>query len=138
MTAKGGGTVRVADLMTRSVQTAAPGMEVQEIWRILVRERCHHIPVVLSRKPIGIISTSDLVRVARQHGATKLTDGHYGEETAASTMSTDLQTIGSDEPVENAIDRIGEGSIHSLLVVDDDGFLVGIVTNHDLLHYLTT
>ena len=42
----------------------------------------------------------------------------------------------SDEAVEVAIDRIGLGDIHALLVLDEDDDLVGIVTNHDLLQYL--
>lgn len=51
-------------------------------------------------------------------------------------MSRGLETIYVDEPVEAAIDRIGIGEFHSLVVLDEDENLAGIVTNHDLLHYL--
>ena len=51
-------------------------------------------------------------------------------------MTPGLETIYADEPVEAAIDRIGIGDFHALVVLDDDENLAGIVTNHDLLHYL--
>ena len=103
---------------------------------MLSDERCHHIPIVDEGRPVGMISTRDLVRVARKHGAKKLSAGLYGNETAADIMSQGLETIYADEPVEAAIDRIGIGEFHSLVVLDDDENLAGIVTNHDLLHYL--
>lgn len=129
-------TVPVADVMTSRVRTARPDQNLHEIWEILVEERCHHIPIVEDGRPVGMLSTRDLVRVARKHGAKKLSAGLYGDETAGEIMSTDLQTIHQDESVEVAIERIGLGDIHALVVLDDDDNLVGIVTNHDLLHYL--
>ena len=56
--------------------------------------------------------------------------------TLAETMSTDLATLRADEPVERAIERIAEGRLHSVLVLDTESRLVGIVTDTDLLDYL--
>jgi CBS domain-containing protein len=129
-------TVPVSDVMTSHVRTADPDSSVQKIWQLLREERCHHVPIVENDRPVGIVSTWDLVRVARRHGARKLSEGLSGGETASEVMTRELETIGTDESVERAIERIGEGDIHALLVLDDDGGLAGIVTNHDLLHYL--
>ncbi len=128
--------VRVAEIMTRRVRTAEPGQRLSEIWQMLVDERCHHIPIVDDDRPVGMVSTRDLIRVARKHGARKISEGLYGQETASDVMSTDLQTIDVAESVETAIERIGLGDIHALVVLDDEGLLAGIVTNHDLLDYL--
>ena len=38
--------------------------------------------------------------------------------------------------IDNKIDLIADGSVHSVLVVDDDRKLVGIATDTDLLDYL--
>jgi CBS domain-containing protein len=130
--------VPVSDVMTSRVRTAEPDRGLQEIWQMLVDERCHHIPIVVDDKPVGMISTRDLVRIARKHGARKLSEGLYGGEKAGDVMSQELETIQVDESVEVAIERIGEGDIHALVVLDEAGKLVGIVTNHDLLYYLTT
>jgi len=128
----------IRDVMTSRVRTARPDQSLQEVWRMLVAERCHHIPIVDEGRPVGMISTRDLVRVARKHGAEKLSAGLYGSEIAADIMSRGLETIYTDEPVEAAIDRIGAGEFHALVVLDDDDNLAGIVTNHDLLHYLAS
>lgn len=128
--------VSVREVMTSRVRTARPDQSLQAVWRMLVDERCHHIPIVEDDRPIGMISTRDLVRVARKHGSSKLSDSAYGDEIAADVMTRGLETIHVDEPVEAAIERIGLGDLHALVVLDDDDRLAGIVTNHDLLHYL--
>ena len=103
---------------------------------MLTDERCHHIPIVDEGRPVGMISTRDLVRVAHKHGAEKLSAGLYGNETASDIMTRGLETIYADEAVEAAIDRIGIGEFHALVVLDDEENLAGIVTHHDLLDYL--
>lgn len=128
--------VTIREVMTSHVRTARPDHSLQEVWRMLSDERCHHLPIVENGRPVGMISTRDLVRVARRNGSTKLAAGLYGSETAADVMTRGLETIYADEPVEVAIDRIGVGDFHALVVLDDEENLVGIVTNHDLLHYL--
>lgn len=135
-TTASGRTVTIREVMTSQVRTARPEQSLQEIWRMLTDTRCHHIPIVEAGRPIGIVSTRDLVRVARKHGAEKLSAGLYGSETAADVMTRALETIYVDEPVETAIDRIGVGEFHALVVLDEDDALAGIVTHHDLLHYL--
>ncbi|MCA9506424.1 MAG: CBS domain-containing protein, partial [Myxococcales bacterium] len=57
-------------------------------------------------------------------------------ERAGDAMNEDLVTIHQDESVDAAIERIGRGDIHALVVIDDDDRLAGIVTHNDLLHYL--
>lgn len=59
-----------------------------------------------------------------------------GGSTLAGVMSIELATIRSDENAEAAIDLIASGAIHSVLVVDREERLVGIVTDTDLLEYL--
>ena len=128
--------VTIREVMTSHVRTARPDQSLLEIWRMLSDERCHHIPIVAEGRPVGMISTRNLVRVARKHGSEKLSVGLYGNETASDIMTRSLETIYADEPVETAIDRIGIGEFHALVVLDEDENLAGIVTHHDLLHYL--
>lgn len=128
--------VLVSEVMTSHVHTASPDFSLEEIWQLLINERCHHVPIVENDRPVGMISTRDLVRIARKHGARKFSAELHPKETAGDIMSIDLETIHISEPVDVAIDQIGRGEIHALLVLDDEGRLAGIVTNHDLLHYL--
>lgn len=51
-------------------------------------------------------------------------------------MSTELITVKQDEPLRIAVDHMSNGAVHSVLVVDDGGDLVGIVTSTDLIQQL--
>ncbi len=131
-------TTLVADVMTTRVQTATSSQSLQEIWALLSREKCHHVPIVENDRVVGIISSRDLVRIARQRGVSKLSPSALGETTAMDAMTHDVETIDRDAPVELAIDRIGRGDLHALVVVDEDDALAGIVTDRDLLHFLVS
>jgi len=131
------GVVRVSEVMTSHVRTGEPTSKLTEVWELLADERCHHLPIVDAGRVVGMISTRDLVRLASRRGSQRVSAGDY-EGTAADVMSTDLETIHVRAPVETAIDRIGRGDIHALVVVDDAGDLAGIVTHRDLLHYLVS
>jgi CBS-domain-containing membrane protein len=122
--------------MTREVRTAAPDDALSDVFQMLVEEGCHHVPIVDGTKTVGMISSRDLVDVARERHADRLTAGALAHESAGDVMSTRLQTVYADQPVEIAIERIGRGDIHALVVVDHDDVMVGIVTHNDLLRYL--
>lgn len=51
----------------------------------------------------------------------------------ASLMSTDVQTVRPDTLVEDAARQMLEANIGSLVVVDDDGRLEGILTSTDFV-----
>ncbi len=52
---------------------------------------------------------------------------------AARLMTTDLQTVSPDTLVEAAADRMTDNEVGSLVVVDDDGRLLGILTTTDFV-----
>lgn len=51
----------------------------------------------------------------------------------ARLMTTDLQTVDRDTLVEDAANRMQDNGIGSLVVVDDDGHLAGILTTTDFV-----
>lgn len=51
----------------------------------------------------------------------------------AQLMTTDLETVSPDTLVEDAADRMLKEDIGSLIVVDDDGRLAGILTTTDFV-----
>jgi CBS domain-containing protein len=97
------------------------------------------VPVVDGATLVGIVSSRDLLRVyraGRAKASAKADDLLDRGAVVAEIMSTDLATIGSHESVEAAVELIASGRIHSVLVLDRDERLVGIVTDTDLLDYL--
>ncbi|MCP4905487.1 MAG: CBS domain-containing protein [bacterium] len=130
--------VTVAEVMTRRVQTGTLDEPVEEIWDILVEEGCHHIPILDQGRLVDMVSTFDRVELVRQDGGKRLLSGVLGRKIAADVMATKIERIHQGESVDVAIDRIGPGEFYALLVVDDLDALAGIVTHHDLLHFLAS
>lgn len=131
-----GRSAAVSKVMTREVCTAGPDTSLAEIGELLVEHRCHHVPIVDGDRLVGMVSSRDLVDAAREAGTDRLSGTAAGGMRAAEVMSTDLQTIEPDGSIDVAIERIGQGDIHALIVLDRDDALVGIVTHRDLLRYL--
>ena len=55
-------SLKVSDLMTRSVITCALGDSVADIERIMTMRRIRHIPVVDGGKVVGVVSIGDLLK----------------------------------------------------------------------------
>ena len=129
----------ISELMTSPVRTVAVDAKLSEVRRALTHGNFHHVPVVNGDKLVGIVSSRDLLRVYRESGSKasgKADDLLDRGATVAEIMSTDLVVIRSHESVETAIGLIASGAIHSVLVLDREERLVGIVTDTDLLDYL--
>lgn len=55
-------TTRVRDIMTREVLCIDPDQEPEQVMALMTERRVRHLPVVESRKVVGIVSIGDLVR----------------------------------------------------------------------------
>jgi len=82
--------------------------------------------VVDSDRLLGVISDGDLRRLLQQRGKDTL------DLTAQECMTRTPKTIGPQEFAATALARMEEMKITSLVVVDGDGRLRGIVHLHDL------
>ena len=57
--------------------------------------------------------------------------------TLSSIMKADIVSIGMDESLKSALDMCTDRRIRHLPVVDEDGTLVGILTDRDIRYYLS-
>jgi len=51
-------------------------------------------------------------------------------------MTPDIVTVTSDTTIDEAVDTITENDIASLIVVDEDDHLSGVITNNDFVDFL--
>jgi CBS domain-containing protein len=58
--------------------------------------------------------------------------------TARDLMETDVETVSPDDDVSEVLARLAEVEFNGFPVVDDAGTVVGIVTQHDLVHLFQT
>ncbi|HEX6883575.1 MAG TPA: CBS domain-containing protein [Planctomycetota bacterium] len=105
-----------------SIQSAAQRMGTRNVGTLIVLSP--------SGRPAGILTDRDVaVRVAgrgRDPYATRVAD----------VMTTELETITEDVPVEEALSRMRARGVRRLPVVDRQGRCSGIVTMDDVLAHL--
>lgn len=129
----------LADVMTSDPQTAQVGQPLSEVYTLLQNRNFHHVPVIDGVVPVGIISATDILKLVYD------VDGH--EEKALRThldhqftledaMSTDLVTVQTGDALRKVVDLMADGSVHSVMVLNGDGGLDGIVTTTDLVRQL--
>ena len=127
---------RVTYIMAPDPITVDIGQTLGDARRALSSERFHHLPVLRERKLVGLISSNDLVALTAEYESsdpdTSL-DRHYNIE---DIMQTDLITIGHRATVEEAARLLSAGGFHALPVVDEHGYLRGVLTSTDLIEFL--
>ena len=130
---------QLSDVMTSDPDTVHLGQPLSEAYVLLQSRDFHHVPVIDGSMPVGIISASDILRLVYDVDGTDdrmlrtFLDHQFTLEDA---MSTDLRTVRHDEPLRKAVGHLAGGDVHSVLVLDDDGSLEGIITSTDLIQTL--
>lgn len=119
----------ISHVMTTNVKTVQINQKMSEVLRILSENQIHHVPVIDGRKLVGIISTTDIIRL---NITVSTADGWSIER----VMKKNLVTIEIRDTVRKAAQLMSDGIFHSLPVIDKDGHLVGIITSTDLIRYL--
>jgi signal-transduction protein with cAMP-binding, CBS, and nucleotidyltransferase domain len=116
----------VRDVMTRTVVTATPDMSAAEAGKKMVENRVGNIIIVKDEGPIGIVTESDMVAkvIAKnvKPGSIKLEQ----------LMSKPLITTTSSDDIHDAVLMMAQKKIRRLPVMDD-GALVGIITDADVI-----
>jgi CBS domain-containing protein len=129
----------ITTVMTTDVESVDVGQPLSEVYHALRRARFHHLPVLDGDVPIGIISSTDVLKLVydvdgvSDRMLTTMLDHQFTIEDA---MSTELVTLPDTATVHDAAEILATGNLHSVLVVDVTGSLAGIVTTTDLVRYL--
>lgn len=129
----------VTKIMTTSPVSIERNEPVSKARRLLEDRGIHHLPVTQGDTLVGIITSSDLLRVSfgefgnqDDRSLDAILDHTYA---IGDLMISDLTTIDHQQTVRDAAAILAGSGFHSLPVVDGDS-LVGIVTSTDLIQYL--
>ena len=115
--------MRIREIMTTHVETIPPSWSVAEAADLMRQKRLRHLVVKTDGAVVGVVSDRDVSFPAL-----------YGEP-VNEIMSEPVVTIGPNDTIPTAANRMRSRSVHSLPVVEH-GELVGIVTVADLLQVL--
>ncbi len=120
---------QIEDIMTKNVITCTPTDTIMKIRKLLIEHQISRIVVVSHENtPVGIITQKDLVAFMSSDKSMRGID----EIQAKEVMSGKLVTAKPDTPIKDAAETMINRKISSIVVVDDEGRLKGIVTKADL------
>jgi len=122
----------VEDIMTEKVVTCSPTASTLEVQELMVKNHISRVVVDAKNKPIGIITQKDVVDFLLADKSRRGLEEIKAEE----VMSKELDTVKPTAPVSDAARTMIGEKISSLVVIDEDGKLKGIVTKADLATYL--
>lgn len=140
--------IKVSDVMTHLVVTFRPGDPLPYAAEHLASNRISGAPVVDGGRVVGVVSEMDLVRAyAAERAVTSALPAPYAFTlllrgsphrdvdgmTVSDVMTPRVVSIGPDESIFEAAALIDRHGVRRLPVVDDDGYLIGIVARSDLV-----
>ncbi len=137
---RGGPQVYVRDLMTRKVVTIPSSTHVIDAKRIMQEHNFRRLPVVDNGKLVGLVSERALERVVPAEGsAGGMWDFVYNvgmmyRTPVSSIMHRDVVTVTPDMTAEEALALAQSKRIGALVVIQDGGKVVGIVTTNDFFY----
>jgi CBS domain-containing protein len=123
--------MQVQTLCQGKPATCAPEMDVIGAARLMRDQDISGVVVIEDGVPVGNVSVSDLRNLLVD------ADGVVAGRTVREIMTPGLITVRGDDLVFEAIFRMAKHNIHRLVVVDDSGSLLGVITDNDLMRLQT-
>ena len=126
--------MQVCDVMTADPACCTPDTRIREVAKLMVEHDCGVVPVVEQvqhRKPVGVVTDRDIaIRLVAEDR-----DPRTIAVEAAMTRAT--VTVEPEADIEEAALRMYQNRLRRILVVDDDGICVGMLSLADVAGAMT-
>jgi len=140
------GETTCADVMSKDVVTAEFGMHLADAWTRLHDSNVTALPVIdRGHHVIGIVTKADFLRHADIHPHDGFIDrlAHLirpsqqshteKEEVVGQIMATEVQTARDNQPIVELVELMSDARLHQIPVVNEQGKLVGMMTQSDMI-----
>jgi predicted transcriptional regulator len=118
-----------ADLMSKPINTIDANLTLTDAAREFIERDVNRLVVTENGKPVGIISLSDFVANIAEMGASK-------RDNVGDVMSDAVLVCRGKTPIISAARAMTSAGWRSVLVVDVNGKVLGVVSGRDLLPYI--
>mgnify|MGYP001564317913 CR=1 FL=1 len=122
--------MQVKEVMSKNVVTCTSEETVSEITKRLMKYDIGMLVVVednISKVPIGVITDRDVLNrvVLKELDAKKTKVGDV--------LTEKIVSIGEKEHLATSVDKMKKNKVKRLVVLDEAGSLVGIISNSDII-----
>ena len=114
------------DVMTADVIAVTEHETLAGAWELLARGRFHHLPVVRTGRCVGLLDDRLLLRAITP--ATSTRGRRVGD-----LLPAPLVEVGPETPVDEVAAALQDAHRDAAVVVDDDGYLLGLITCFDII-----
>lgn len=125
-------STRVDEIMTSTLITTSPDDSVAAAAKTMLRNKIHALPLTQSRSLYGIVTETDLLKCYTEHEFSYLRPKEANDR-LGDRMATNVFTVNSDELPPAVVRIMRDKHLRHVPVVDENGRLVGILSESDLL-----
>lgn len=131
----------ITKLMTSEPTTIERSEPISEAYHILRHAKFHHLIVIEGEEVVGMLATSDILRLAYDvDGSSERSLASYLDHqfTIDDAMTSDIQTLSTAASAKDVAKELSDGAKHSIIVLEPNGTLAGIVTSTDLARFVVS
>ncbi|WP_292460841.1 CBS domain-containing protein [Methanothermococcus sp.] len=129
---------KINDYMTENPVVATSGERLKDVARTMLRNGFRRLPVISEGKLVGMITSTDFIRLLGSDWTfNHMKTGNVREITNVrikDIMMKDILTVEKDTSLCDTVDVMTKNNIGALPVVND-GKLIGIITEKDIVSY---
>jgi CBS-domain-containing membrane protein len=127
---------RAADLMTPNLMSIHAETTVPEAVAVLTNKGFRAAPVIdESGRPIGVVSRADILVHERDRTRAALVPT-VDQTAVRDIMTPAVFSVTAETPAQQVVEQLLTLNVHQLYVVDEDQFLIGVISAHDVLRRL--
>ena len=129
----------ITKLMTSDPTTVERSDPISEAYHILRHAAFHHLIVMDGDAVVGMLATSDILRLAYDvDGSSERSLASYLDHqfTIDDAMTSEVQTLSTTATARDVAEMLSDGAKHSIIVLEENGSLAGIVTSTDLARFV--
>ena len=115
------------------VKTIDAARPLREAARIMVEAGIRHLPVTSAGKLVGFISIKDIIEVLDSYNAPELI-----RQEVSKFMSHKVIATHPDDPLWEVLKAMAEADVGAVPLLNDDGEIVGIFTERDVVTNVAT
>lgn len=136
-------SIREAGKLARDIMTPAPvcidaRTPIDRVARRMVQSNFKRLPVLDERgQLIGIVSRVDVLHSLVNVTVAIEQPAHSGGTTVGEVMSPQVPTVEEDTPLADIVERMVAGNLRRVIVLDQRGLPVGLITDGDLVARVT-
>jgi len=123
--------MKCVEIMTLNPKVCVPEDNISVPVEIMWDYDCGAVPVVKdleNRELAGIVTDRDIAMHVVRHAC-----AHPSEVKVSDCMSCNAFTCQTEDPIETAIQLMGENKVRRIPVIDPNGCCVGIISQADLI-----